>query len=373
MKTNPALKTVCSKLLTPFALAVAAGIGLSGTVAQALTFNFNYAPVIDPQALAGFQAAGNLWSSVFTDDVTINIDIGFEALDPGILGQTGSSTVGFLYPDVRNALIGDRTSADDATAVANLPDGPFLDFLTTNKNGQLIIDANHTANNILLDVNTANAKALGLLADDGSADAGITFSSNFGFDFDPTNGIDAGAFDFVGVAAHEIGHALGFVSGVDIVDLTSKPNGPFAPFNLDPFKVFSVLDLYRYSKLSVLAGNIILGKSIPDWAVGRTPYFSIDGGATNLGLFSTGAFNGDGNQASHWKDNLGFGIMDPTAAPGEFLKLTSLDLQAFDVMGWDLAKDKTSVPEPSSLIGLTVLGAGILLTRNKRRVFKTNS
>ena len=44
MKTNPALKTVCSKLLTPIAFAVAAGIGLSGTVAQALTFNFNYDP-----------------------------------------------------------------------------------------------------------------------------------------------------------------------------------------------------------------------------------------------------------------------------------------------------------------------------------------
>jgi hypothetical protein len=42
--------------------------------------------------------------------------------------------------------------------------------------------------------------------------------------------------------------------------------------------------------------------------------------ATNLALFSTGLYQGDGNQASHWKDDVltgsFIGIMDPTAGLG---------------------------------------------------------
>src|SRR5262249_26172948 len=56
--------------------------------------------------------------------------------------------------------------------------------------------------------------------------------------------------------------------------------------------------------------------------------------ATSLGTFSTGQTHGDGRQASHWKDNLALGIMDPTAAPGEQMLITNLDRQAMDVIGW---------------------------------------
>lgn len=52
-------------------------------------------------------------------------------------------------------------------------------------------------------------------------DGSITFNSKRTFDFDPSNGITAGQFDFVGTATHEIGHVLGFISGVDILDLNS--------------------------------------------------------------------------------------------------------------------------------------------------------
>jgi hypothetical protein len=45
---------------------------------------------------------------------------------------------------------------------------------------------------------------------------------------------------------------------------------------------------------------------------------------------------GDGYQASHWKDDLGLGIMDPTAAPGERLSISALDIEAMDVVGWNL-------------------------------------
>ena len=58
--------------------------------------------------------------------------------------------------------------------------------------------------------------------------------------------------------------------------------------------------------------------------------------------FSTGrpdGTGGDGQQASHWKDNLGIGLMDPTAGSGEYADITDLDVMAFDVIGWDVAMD----------------------------------
>lgn len=64
--------------------------------------------------------------------------------------------------------------------------------------------------------------------------------------------------------------------------------------------------------------------------------------------FSTGSYNGDGRQASHWKDSLGLGILDPTAAPGEVLFITPLDLRSLDAIGWDATS--AAVPEPSSLL-----------------------
>jgi hypothetical protein len=79
-----------------------------------------------------------------------------------------------------------------------------------------------------------------------------------------------------------------------------------------------------------------------------------------LGKFSTGVFNGDGRQASHWKDNLTLGIMDPTLAPGELAVIRPLDLKAMDVIGYTPAP----VPEPGSAM-LLVLGAAVFLIRRR--------
>lgn len=81
-------------------------------------------------------------------------------------------------------------------------------------------------------------------------DAKITFNSDFTWDFDPSDGINSGAIDFVGVAIHEIGHALGFISGVDVLDINA------GAANANDFQYVSPLDLYRFSTDSYNLGAI---------------------------------------------------------------------------------------------------------------------
>ena len=333
----------------------AAGLQLACLASSsALVISLNPGAGMDPQALSGFQLAANYWQSQLADSVTVNIDVGFSALGPGILGSASSSGLGFSASGVLGALAGDATSSNDYLAIGNLPSlsGPGGISFLTQKNTEggstaISLDNDNSNNNLYLALNSANAKALGWVPPSpGYVDAAITFSSSFSWDFDSSDGVGAGLQDFVGVAIHEMGHALGFVSGVDDVDYYITN-----PLDLDGYAVFSSLDLFRYSAAGVL-----------NEAAGAASYFSLDGGVTNLGLFSTGSVEngGDGRQASHWKDNLGLGIMDPTANPaGQVNTPSALDLVAFDVIGWDL------IPEPSSAL-LGSIGVLLALTRRRR-------
>lgn len=181
-------------------------------------------------------------------------------------------------------------------------------------------------------------------------DAFIEFNSQFTWDYQRADGIQAGAYDFVGLAVHEIGRALGFLSGVDVLDTGSPPTtGSFA-YYASNFNFVTPLDLFRFSAQSAALGAI-------DWtADARDKYFSVDGGATVGALFATGVVHGDGRQASHWKDQLGLGVLDPTVAPGELLAISANDIAAFDAIGWNIS----TVPEPATyalmLAGLAVLG-----------------
>ena len=332
---------------------------------QAITFNLNDITPggMNAAALQAFQDATAIWEGLIINDIEVNLDIRFDDNDingnpfgTSVLASTSRSLVTPSYTAVRGALIAETTpSANDFTAIANLPSGPSLSFRTnvtgSTNNGNVIIDNDASNNNNFLDVNTANAKALGLInANSPGNDAGIAFNSSFYWDYDQSDGVGAGLQDFVGVTVHEIGHALGFRSGVDSVD-ASHGAGPFTPQDLDAFAVVTVADLFRYNAPGQL-----------DLAAGGAPYYSLDGGTTNIALFSTGSFNGDGRQASHWKDNLGLGIFDPTAnPPGQINVLSQLDLDAIDVIGYDL----NLIPEPSTTL-LTLVTLGFAARRRKR-------
>lgn len=378
-------------------------------------------------AYRGFEIAARYWESVLTDNITVNLAVGFSKLDEGVIAQAGSTgSVQSLF-STTVGLINDQSSALDTQAVTSLTNQLFFgpgvagavarvnDFKDPSQQagyqaGTTRLDDDFSANNLFLDVNTSTAKALGFTTDlfgndiTNVIDAEITFNSDFAYDFNPTNGISGFAFDFIGVAIHEMGHSLGFVSGVDIYDLVSYDNGPLAEAvfdgsllgvrNIEDFAVMSTLDLFRYGAEGEL-----------NWATGAegSAYFSIDNGATQLfgnSLFSTGAFNGNENQASHWVDNdyaprMGapcskvltdpIGIMNPTSGFCEAGSVTALDLAAFDAMGWDLNLDvlgtpgydastksifaqfSAAVPEPSTwammLFGFGAVGATVRRSR----------
>ena len=320
--------------------AVAALVALGAilpTTGHAVEFNFSPEPGMAQEAIDGFRAAGRLWSDLLTDDITVNVDIGFRSLSPGVLGETGSTRVTLSYGDLRTVMTTDTTSADDAAAVASLAPGPADTMLlnrTSNSphgsgSAQPFLDDDGDDNNVTIRLTRANAKALGLILGTHPArDAAITFNSDFNWDFDPSDGIDPNSFSFIFVAAHEIGHALGFISGVDILDQNSPPQG--GPFADHQFNYVSPVDVFRFSAQSFAQGAGIL-----DWTADtRGKFFALDGGATGGAGFSTGRRFGDGRQASHWRDGLGLGIMDPTAAPGERGQITALDRQLFDVIGY---------------------------------------
>jgi len=329
--------------------------------AQALLFNLTSTG--NANADAGFQAAANYWQSQFSDNVTVNITTGFAVLGAGILGQASSSYFTTNLSTLKSALAVDATSADDATMVAGLPVGStyskYINGTTTNA-GAAHVETGVTG----LRMTTANAKAIGLLAANNTlVDASITFSSLFAFDFNRLDGIGAGLYDFIGIAIHELGHAMGFTSGVDILDINSNgTTGLFPDVAFDPYA--TVLDFTRCSAVSQAAGANM------DWTIGTAQKdFAINGSCTALisNAWSTGVNFGDGMQASHWKDNLGIGILDPTAAPtGALNVVTANDLLALDVIGWNKV-GVGAVPEPASLLlfGVAFLGMGFARRRGK--------
>lgn len=336
---------------------LALALVVSVSAPAAMTFNLSYLAGTTAQQQTAFQQAAARWSNIFNDNITINLTVGTANLGSGILGSTSSPSIGVSYASFRSALIADATSSDDTIATSNLQAGPSLSVRTNrwsnNPNGSNSLTA-YTASLTNISITRANAKAVGLLAGTNtSSDGSITFTTNTatlpsgGYSYTPGT-VASNQIDFVGIATHEIGHALGFVSGVDIVDGGGNGTDTASAW-------FRPMDLYRFSSAS---------GTIPDVTAGTaTKYFSLDKGVTGQSVtFSTGVTDGDGRQASHWKDGLGLGIMDPTASNGETLAISANDIKMFDVIGYNLAP----VPEPATMVALG-LGAMALVRRRKNR------
>ncbi len=171
------------------------------------------------------------------------------------------------------------------------------------------------------------------LVDSNAVDGYITLNDDFAWDYNYLRDEEApeSTLDFLSVALHETGHILGFTSGIDYsLEQETLYSGKETLSNFTP------LDLFRFSAASADTYN-------PDGSVADLSgnWFSIDGGQTILAILAQGIDgNGDGYQASHWERRYDpQGIMDPTLWYQERATISGLDVQAMDLLGWDLSDD----------------------------------
>ena len=316
-----------------------------------VSFNFTFDDAVSYDQRVAFELAARIWGTYLTDDVVVNLHI---ASTDGLDGNAVGGAVPFFYDQLYGIYQGyaeaDITASSDSTQSV---DQQAFDSLQQGNTTALLLDGSVIESNTTLAITSAQAKALGMsgglllengntwernLVDANALDGYILINQSYtwNYDFLREKKARGKTLDFLSMAMHEIGHVLGFVSGIDgTMTLESMHSGEQTLDN------FTVLDLYRYSSDSDSVTNP--DGSVSDVSVGGDAYFSIDSGDTNLANFSTGqqkGRGGDGYQASHWKRlRKAMGLMDPTLAYKERLRLTLLDLQAMDVLGWDINYD----------------------------------
>lgn len=269
---------------------------------------------LSAQAIAALESAASVIESQFGDPITVTISVQmFNFGNPNIIGSTGSSyAIVPSWTTVRNGLIAGM-DADD-TIQAFLPSGSTIPVrynassaTITNETRVFFTRANFNA-------------AIGAA---GGTAAGMQFNSGFAFDFDPSNGITGGTMDFQSIVVHEVGHALGFTSGVDF-----RSND------------MEALDIFRFQRTDGAADYN------PDTTAEfqvrpRTVDFNNLNDDANSDLIGVEYRMSDGSpfQASHFRENFpNIGVMDPAIAFGEsfypdFFKAS--DLNMFDAIGYD--------------------------------------
>ncbi len=314
--------------------AVPAGAGLTIVLRASSQLEQN------PQAKAAFIAAAARWEALIQDPITVVIDVDYGATVFGIafpssntLGLTATQELYYNgnYSDIRGRLISHASNPTESALYNALP----VSILPTDIGNASTI---HVASPILRALGAISAVANPESEPYGGAPK-IGFNAAFGFDFDPSDGITGNRTDFDAVAVHEIGHVLGFGSEVGVHELDGS----------QPVFV-TVWDLFRFRPGTANLNTFGTTQRILS---SGGPQVQFNGGP-ELGL-STGrpdGTGGDGNQASHWKDDQNvsanyIGIMDPMIMRNARETMTANDISAMDSLGFSLVAAPTPTPTPA--------------------------
>ena len=294
----------------------------------------------NPQAKAAFIAAAAKWEALIQDPITVVIDVdygptvfGISFPNSNVLGLTDTQELYDVgnYSDIRGRLISHASSPSEAALYNALPASSVPTDL---------------GNTSTVSVASPILRALGGIGPVANPETEpyggapkIGFNSAFGFDFDPSDGITGNRTDFDAVAVHEIGHVLGIGSEVGVRELNSS----------QPVSV-TVWDLFRFRPATANLNTFGNAQRILS-SGGLQVQFN---GGPELGL-STGrpdGSGGDGNQASHWRDDLSvsanyLGIMDPSINRNTRETMTSNDMNLIDSLGYTIVASPTPTPTPT--------------------------
>ena len=282
-----------------------------------------------PGAQAAIDAVEAKLESIFTDNITVTITINFAVLDPNILGSTGSATVfPVSYTTLRNGLVNGMDTDDFIQT--SLPTGSSI---PVRYDGNTTVVTNETQ--LIVNVATFNA-TIGFA---GGNAASMTINSIFPWDFDPSNGVPSNMQDFQSVLTHEVGHALGFTSGI----------GFGTGF-------MTILDIYRFQRTDG-AGNFNPDTLAQFGTTARLVDFNTPDDDANSDTITSEYRMADGTpfQASHFRQQVpSIGNMDPAQANGESFFpdfYQPSDREMFDAIGWDISAipDDATPPSPDPM------------------------
>lgn len=306
--------------------------------ANALTINLIESGYIPPEAQQGYRAAADYWQSVLTNNATVNIIVKYDAVNA--VSQSFVATTIYNVQSWENLVSGSQSNfaLDQNLVLPSITNGS-VDFITQAPSDYPHYYTDAEAGRFLL-IDKAALKAAYNSNFQSSVTDGLIELGGLPFDFDPRDGIDAGKLDFVEFTLHEMGHVLGFTSGVDAYFSGETESMVVNAPNFMP------LDMFRYSH--DLWGLAPGTAPVLDLSFGQElnpSYFSIDGGQT--ALFGNSFSSGSPYQASHWTDpgpGTAMGVMVPSYCDGCVRDVTALDLAAMDAIGWNLNFDVLANP-----------------------------
>ncbi|MGO9698491.1 MAG: NF038122 family metalloprotease [Xanthobacteraceae bacterium] len=246
--------------------------------------------------VAAVDYVAGFFDSLFTNPVTINIDVRYGEINGAPLGRgnLGESEV-LRYARESYGSVVSTLQSEGAPGSSTLPG-------TSPLSGRL-------------SMTPAEAQALGLRSAVSTSYVGFSSTAHFSYAINATP--PAGQYYFVGVVEHEFTEDMGRISLI----------------GGQPFR-YSPMDLFRYSSPGV--------RDVATGSNGSTAYFSINNGSTDLGSWNNQISNGDlGDWYGNNIPNSGNDAFNDYSSSGVLNALSPTDLTLMESIGWTVAPTAT--------------------------------